>query len=326
MNPLVIRLLLAGLAFTACSTGTAHRDTVEDTHPEDVDGDDTSGDAEIVDPFDPIWEGPVEWAVQPSVARPTDGGPCGVRPDGTYEGPCELRLADDWVSSLCDEARKTCVAPIEDCRGGWCYVPPRSYLAGGSLDVTWWGAIRIAVMPRGFYVMQTEVTLDTFERLMGFLPDSGVSCGPDCPAAGVTAFEAMELANRLSDLHGLERCHVLKGCRFVDVPWPNPAGPDTRAWMCESATRIVTATASPRHERPNSLSGPGARSVWGADRSTSARTASPETLSPTPNNTSSSAATRARQQTPVRSSAANAAQSLARVGRPRTSAPTKPYA
>jgi len=242
MRPLVTLLLLAGPVLAACSANdTSHRRDTDPIDTVDDDASDTALDVDApdpVDPFDPIWDGPVEWAVQPSVPRPTDGGPCGVRPDGTYEGPCELRLADDWVSSLCDEARKTCVAPVEDCRGGWCYVPPRSYLAGGSLDVTWWGAIRIAVMPRGFYVMQTEVTLDTFERLMGFLPDIGVSCGPECPAAGVTPFEAMELANRLSDLHGLERCHLLEGCRFVDLPWPNPAGPDTRAWACESATFV----------------------------------------------------------------------------------------
>ncbi len=205
---------------------------VSDTPPTDTDI------AEPVDPLDPIWDAPVEWSVRPSEPRSTDGGRCGVEPDGRYLGPCELQLAEDWVSTLCDEERKTCVAPFADCRGGWCYVPPRSFLAGGSRDVTWWGAMRIAVMPRGFYIMQTEVTLDTFERLLGYLPDIGVSCGPECPAAGVTPFEAMELANRLSDLHGLERCHILEGCRFVDLPWPTPVRPDTRSWACDSASFV----------------------------------------------------------------------------------------
>ncbi|HRE88725.1 MAG TPA: SUMF1/EgtB/PvdO family nonheme iron enzyme, partial [Myxococcota bacterium] len=68
-------------------------------------------------------------------------------------------------------------------------------------------------------------------------PD-GVTCGPQCPATGMSMFEAMELANRLSDLHGLERCHLLENCRFVDLPWPNPSRPDTRTWMCASATFV----------------------------------------------------------------------------------------
>jgi len=234
------RTLLAVSFLAACSPDTLDREDTRlldanDSDDTGVDTDTEPKDPETFDPFDPIWDSPVEWSVAPSSPRPSDGGPCGVESDGTYLGPCELQLADDWVSTLCDEARKTCVAPVENCRRGWCYVPPRSYLANGSLDVTWWGDIRIGVMPRGIYVTQTEITRDTFERLMGYLPDI-VSCGPECPATGITLFEAMELANRLSDLHGLDQCHLLEDCGFVDLPWPNAGGPDTRSWMCGSAT------------------------------------------------------------------------------------------
>lgn len=197
---------------------------------------DAGGD---VDALDPIWDEPVEWEASVSGASPTEGGTCGIRLDGSYEGPCHLQLADDWVSTLCDESRSRCVAPTKDCRGGWCFIPPRSFLAAEAYDYRpreWPRNIpRTAVVPRGFFVTQTEVTMAQFGRLMGYFPATDLRCGPDCPAAGVSAFEAMEFANRLSDLHKLERCHILEGCAFVDVSSLGGSTEPVMTWACEAA-------------------------------------------------------------------------------------------
>lgn len=247
------RAFAAWALFLSACSGNQGPNMIGDSSLDDA-NQDTSGDVDALDPinldgantdtsgnvdvFDPIWDEPVEWDVSVSGASPTEGGTCGIQTDGRYEGPCHLQLADDWVSTLCDESRSRCVAPTKDCREGWCFIPARSFLAAEAYDFRprpWpWSLPRTAVVPRGFFVTQTEVTMAQFGRIMGYFPAADLRCGPDCPAAGVSAFEAMEFANRLSDLHKLERCHILDGCGFVDVSFAGSAEP-VITWACETA-------------------------------------------------------------------------------------------
>jgi formylglycine-generating enzyme required for sulfatase activity len=153
---------------------------------------------------------------------------------------CWSELGPGRVSMLCDEDAGRCVAPTTRCVCGWCYVPPRMFLAG------WSGAVGerpssypdgMVSLRRGLWVQQHETSLAEFETLMGYQPDFTSGCGPDCPAAGVSIFEAMEFANRLSDREGRSVCYELHGCRNV---WLEPDGARptraARSWLCDEAT------------------------------------------------------------------------------------------
>jgi len=160
---------------------------------------------------------------------------CGIQHDGSYLGPCDLEYGPGWRSTLCDEALGRCVAPERCCDEGWCYIPPRSFLAGAGPDRVNIIASRDAVIahvPRGFYAQETEETVGEFEALMGYVPQDTPLCGDDCPVAGITFFEAMEYANRLSDRYGLEPCYELHECRFV-VLIHATLGTEHRTWTCE---------------------------------------------------------------------------------------------
>lgn len=128
------------------------------------------------------------------------------------------------ASMLCDLAGERCTTPIAACADGWCHIPAASFLAGASVDV-----LRV-VSPeqvlydydppstratrRPIYVMDTEVTYDLFQRVMGYEYPLPLRCraGGDCPAPFGSVFEAMELANRLGASWGLPPCYELTDC------------------------------------------------------------------------------------------------------------------
>lgn len=174
---------------------------------------------------------------KPDAVGPT-WPPCGLRPSGEYLG-CDVELGPGWRSTLCDEAAGRCVAPEASCADGWCYIPPRSYLSGAGPDRTSYGYgaqdAAITVVPRGFYVAETELSLGEFVQLMGYEPSDTSTCGSDCPAAGMSIFEVMEAANRKSDADGLDRCYILEGCAIETFVAPVLLTEHT-AWTCDLAT------------------------------------------------------------------------------------------
>jgi len=214
----VAGLALALLLSSGCGEGTGL-----DTEPPDTGAALPGAGCEGTLPF-----GLSELKSLPEVA-------CGIQDDGSYLGPCDLEYGPGWRSTLCDEALGRCVAPERCCDEGWCYLPPRSFLAGAGPDrgnITEARDAAIVDVPRGFYAQETEVTVGAFEALMGYVPQDTPPCGDDCPVGGVTFFEAMEYANRLGDLNGLERCYELHECRFETLVQPT-LGTEHRTWTCE---------------------------------------------------------------------------------------------
>lgn len=168
------------------------------------------------------------------------GEDCGVQMEtGGYLGPCDLAFAEGGHSTLCDEEAGRCVAPQQRCCDGWCYIPARSYLSGASPDMLSHfdrQDAAISVVSRAFHVAETETTLDEFRRLMGYAPSGTTGCGGNCPVAGVSLFEAMEFANRLSRESGLEECYELEGCGVESFYHPAGSGLHHESWMCEQST------------------------------------------------------------------------------------------
>ncbi|MBM75065.1 MAG: hypothetical protein CMK59_06675 [Proteobacteria bacterium] len=65
-----------------------------------------------------------------------------------------------------------------------------------------------------FYMMESEVTQEDFFALMGY--NRSHFQGPNRPVERVSWYDAVEFANRLSDLEGLARCYEIDG---EDVLW-----------------------------------------------------------------------------------------------------------
>lgn len=68
---------------------------------------------------------------------------------------------------------------------------------------------------QGFWMWETEVTQEQYRNLLQKNPSKFKNCGKSCPVEQVSWFEAVEFANRLSGLHGLERCYRKSGNIWV---------------------------------------------------------------------------------------------------------------
>ena len=71
-------------------------------------------------------------------------------------------------------------------------------------------------LPNPFEMMTSEVT-ESFYHHVTQTKIKTESCGETCPVHGITWMEAIEFANRLNHLLGLEECYVING---EDVYWP----------------------------------------------------------------------------------------------------------
>jgi formylglycine-generating enzyme required for sulfatase activity len=153
---------------------------------------------------------------------------CGPDDCGGYCVPC----TKDWNSkdltsrfTLCDEAARKCVLPESDCEGGWCRIPAFSFVAGITNDYDYnedgYTLPRLAhwprwpaVITRAFEIQATEVTQQQFMAVLGLTesPSPYAACGPDCPVSGMTFFDLLVFANRLSEQGGYAPCYDLVGC------------------------------------------------------------------------------------------------------------------
>ena len=64
---------------------------------------------------------------------------------------------------------------------------------------------------RGFWMAETEVTQDQWQRVMGSTPSHFKECGKTCPVEQVSWFDAVTFANRLSEKAGRETCYEISG-------------------------------------------------------------------------------------------------------------------
>ena len=154
------------------------------------------------------------------VCQPNCSGECGQDGCGGYCTPCAIGwdgyfLHPHWT--LCDETTQGCVLPQPDCYDGWCRIPAASFLAGGELDgaTTWdtWPWYP-AVITRPFEIQATEATQAQWMTVMAITenPSPYAACGPDCPISGMTFYDVLVFANRLSEAAGLTPCFELVGC------------------------------------------------------------------------------------------------------------------
>jgi formylglycine-generating enzyme required for sulfatase activity len=72
-------------------------------------------------------------------------------------------------------------------------------------------------LTRSVLVMRREVTQGLYAAVMGSNPSGFQNCGLDCPVNQVSWFDAVNFANEVSKLAGLEQCYVISGAR---VTWP----------------------------------------------------------------------------------------------------------
>lgn len=128
-----------------------------------------------------------------------------------------MALLDRWAEAtgLCNLETGTRQAELPaSCDNGWCIVPPVAFLMGRRDAVANWLEIpqHRVVLTRAFLVAEVEVTVAQWEQVMGSPLRSRYACGAECPATGLTLFDAAAYCNRLSEVEGLEPCYVIEGC------------------------------------------------------------------------------------------------------------------
>ena len=72
-------------------------------------------------------------------------------------------------------------------------------------------------LTRDVYVGEAEVTQALYRSVMGENPSFYSSCGPTCPVEQVSWYDAVRLANALSEQVGVAPCYTIDGDR---VAWP----------------------------------------------------------------------------------------------------------
>jgi sulfatase modifying factor 1 len=73
-------------------------------------------------------------------------------------------------------------------------------------------------LTHSFEIMASEVTIEVFKKLLGYLPSGDAGC-PRCPADHMSWHDAVALCNALSAQRGWQRCYANKGSQgscFVD--------------------------------------------------------------------------------------------------------------
>ena len=173
--------------------------------------------------------------ISPETASIDDGGKCGIGESGEYVLPCSF-AADAGLSTLCNEKTHVCFAPSSACSKGMCFVPAASFQSGQSndgLQVENTMSAGVTNVPRSFLIMETEVSLEKFESVMGYVPSNSPTSCPTCAVGGASIFEAMEFANRLSVSARLQTCYVLSECH--DATAYTPPDIEYKTWVCERA-------------------------------------------------------------------------------------------
>ncbi|MFT5433516.1 MAG: serine/threonine protein kinase [Myxococcota bacterium] len=78
-----------------------------------------------------------------------------------------------------------------------------------TMDQTPRHAVQIS---KAYALKTTEVTRSEWKQVMGTGVPAGPECADNCPAAGVSWWDAIAFCNSLSDAKSLPRCYELEGC------------------------------------------------------------------------------------------------------------------
>lgn len=133
------------------------------------------------------------------------------------EPPCPPGSCGGSVQLCTTVEGRRCVAASDypRCVEGWCEIPAGTFQASRPKSVPYWYEYpeHVVTLTRTFVISETEVTREQWAAVMGSELTVGfASCGPTCPASGITFFDAAQYANALSTLEGRESCYVLDGC------------------------------------------------------------------------------------------------------------------
>ncbi len=91
-------------------------------------------------------------------------------------------------------------------------------------------------LTRGFWIGETEVTQGKWRQAMTSEPSQFKKCGEECPVESVSWFEAVQFANRLSELAELTSCYAPEDCTGT-----LGAGCDEGEWWCTDKYSCETA-------------------------------------------------------------------------------------
>ncbi|AKF10409.1 serine/threonine kinase [Sandaracinus amylolyticus] len=169
----------------------------------------------------------------------TEGGDCDDTAPDVRPGVPEI--CDDAVDNECDGATDCDDA---ECGCGGVVLEPEPYSMGsppgerGREDDE---VLHVVTLTRPFWVMRTEVTQGLWERLTGTRPSYFGSCGDECPVESISWFEALELANRMSDAEGLPRCYDLACTGALGEGCPDPTEVPGTWSMCPGSFQCSRA-------------------------------------------------------------------------------------
>ena len=81
--------------------------------------------------------------------------------------------------------------------------------------------IHQVTLHKPFYMMTTEVTQGLYRKVMGKNPSGFSTCGLDCPVEKVSWYDAVRMANKLSEQEGLTPCYQIESGEEPVVSWTN---------------------------------------------------------------------------------------------------------
>ncbi|HOS61946.1 MAG TPA: SUMF1/EgtB/PvdO family nonheme iron enzyme [Myxococcota bacterium] len=126
----------------------------------------------------------------------------------------ELSCGTCADNTICDSNLKCMPKEINDCVGGWCYIPAGSFRMGtfglGFNDDE--KPIHSVTITRAFYIQETELTQGQWKLLNDTNPSHFNTCGDDCPVEMVDWFDAANYANQLSENEGFQKCYQFSNC------------------------------------------------------------------------------------------------------------------
>jgi len=110
----------------------------------------------------------------------------------------------------------------EDCENGWCKLPPSCVVIGSPIDAWHHGRLTEiqteVTLTHMIEVQQKEFSIAEWESLLGtevtgvIEVDDGECAEGDCPRNNVTWWEAVHVANVLSEREGLDPCYEPVNC------------------------------------------------------------------------------------------------------------------
>ena len=128
-----------------------------------------------------------------------------------------------------------------DCEDGWCRLPPSCFVMGSPED-EWHRGLetenQVAVtLTHSIEVQQMELTRAEWTAITGRESSGPETCGePNCPTAMVSWWDAVSVADVLSEKSGLELCYdpvVCTGTLGVDLECTGVRDPEKSIYECK---------------------------------------------------------------------------------------------